>query len=57
MGGTHGNAGGDDKSTEMTTSRNSANVDKLAPKLGISRAMSAPTIGIQGFKVCLVGLE
>lgn len=52
-GGRHGNADGNEKATEMTSARNAANVDKLTPRLGISRAMSAPTIGIQGFKVCV----
>ncbi len=52
-GGRHGNSGGNEKATEMTSARNAANVEKLTPRLGISRAMSAPTIGIQGFKVCV----
>mmetsp|Transcript_21075 Transcript_21075/g.42798 ORF Transcript_21075/g.42798 Transcript_21075/m.42798 type:complete len:257 (-) Transcript_21075:1184-1954(-) len=55
-GGRHGNADGNEKATEMTSARNAANVDKLTPRLGISRAMSAPTIGIQGFKVSGSGL-
>mmetsp|Transcript_5380 Transcript_5380/g.11834 ORF Transcript_5380/g.11834 Transcript_5380/m.11834 type:complete len:266 (+) Transcript_5380:197-994(+) len=56
-GGKHGNSSslnGDDQSTEMT-SRNSAN-GIPPPTHGLSRAMSAPTIQIQGFKVSGSGL-
>jgi hypothetical protein len=50
-GGKHGNStDGNDKSTEMT-SRNSA-TGVPPPTHGMSMAMSAPTIRIQGFKVC-----
>ncbi|KAL7547408.1 hypothetical protein ACHAWF_010715 [Thalassiosira exigua] len=55
-GGKHGNSsGGDGKSTEMTSARNSAS-GVPPPSHGISRAMSAPTIQIQGFKVSGSGL-
>ncbi|KAL7540207.1 hypothetical protein ACHAXR_012870 [Thalassiosira sp. AJA248-18] len=53
-GGKHGNSSGNDKSTEMT-GRNSAS-GIPPPTHGISRAMSAPTIQIQGFKVSGSGL-
>lgn len=56
MGGKHGDSskGGGGGSTEMT-SRNSAN-GVPPPTHGISRAMSAPTIQIQGYKVSGSGL-
>mmetsp|Transcript_22214 Transcript_22214/g.47781 ORF Transcript_22214/g.47781 Transcript_22214/m.47781 type:complete len:258 (+) Transcript_22214:61-834(+) len=55
-GGKHGNASGNDgdASTEMT-SRNSAS-GIPPPTHGLSRAMSAPTIQLQGFKVSGSGL-
>ena len=53
-GGKHGNAGSSNGDTEMT-SRNSAS-GIPPPTHGISRAMSAPTIQIQGHKVSGTGL-
>lgn len=52
-GGKHGNPSGhDDNSTEMTSPRNSV----PPATLSLSRAMSAPTIDIQGFKLSGSGL-
>jgi hypothetical protein len=50
-GGKHGNDSGnsDGKSTEMATRNSIAGVPP--PTHGVSRAMSAPTIQIQGYKV------
>mmetsp|Transcript_33988 Transcript_33988/g.71503 ORF Transcript_33988/g.71503 Transcript_33988/m.71503 type:complete len:233 (-) Transcript_33988:2802-3500(-) len=54
-GGKHAGGSNDDKSTEMTSARNSAQ-GVPPPTHGVSRAMSAPTIQIQGFKISGSGL-